>query len=118
MIQALGEFILTHRDLKVKPRGKIYAINEGNERDMDEAVKEYIRSKKYPEPGPGGKRTPSYSARYVGSMVADIHRTLLYGGIFMYPPTQAAPDGKVSVEIFLQLNTLTTYFPILVMNIT
>jgi fructose-1,6-bisphosphatase I len=92
---AIGEFILTHRDLKVKPRGKIYAINEGNERDLDEAVKEFIHSKKYPEPGPDGKRKPSYSARYVGSMVADIHRTLLYGGIFLYPPTQAAPDGKL-----------------------
>ncbi|KAI1301688.1 Fructose-1,6-bisphosphatase 1 [Halotydeus destructor] len=85
----IGEFILTDADMKVKPRGKIYSINEGYESQWDEAVKEYVRSKKYPETG------KAYSARYVGSMVSDVHRTLKYGGIFMYPATKDSPKGKL-----------------------
>ncbi|KAI8611675.1 fructose-1,6-bisphosphatase class 1/Sedoheputulose-1,7-bisphosphatase [Chytriomyces sp. MP71] len=77
-----GEFLLTHKQVKLGKK-KIYSINEGNSHAFDEAVKEYLHSVKFPEPI-NGKVSP-YSARYVGSMVADVHRTLLYGGIFMYP---------------------------------
>lgn len=86
---ALGEFILTHEDMKIKPRGKIYSINEGYSSMWDEATKEYIESLKNPKSG------KPYSARYVGSMVADIHRTLVYGGIFCYPKTKETPKGKL-----------------------
>jgi fructose-1,6-bisphosphatase I len=56
---------------------------------FDEAVREYVVSKKRPKSG------KPYGARYIGSMVADVHRTLCYGGIFMYPATSEAPKGKL-----------------------
>ncbi|KAJ6221194.1 hypothetical protein RDWZM_007006 [Blomia tropicalis] len=86
---AIGEFILTDPDMRIKPRGKIYSINEGYEAQWDEAVTEYVKSKKHPQTG------KAYGARYVGSMVADVHRTLKYGGIFMYPATKDSPKGKL-----------------------
>ena len=86
---ALGEFILTNENMKIKPRGNIYSINEGYSSLWDEATKKYIDSKKYPQSG------KPYSSRYVGSMVADIHRTLVYGGIFCYPKTKDTPNGKL-----------------------
>ncbi|TPX31321.1 fructose-bisphosphatase [Synchytrium microbalum] len=79
----LGEFVLTHPNIKIGKK-KIYSINEGNAHTFDDAVKSYIQTLKFPAEGQTGKFTP-YSARYVGSMVADVHRTLLYGGVFMYP---------------------------------
>lgn len=88
---ALGEFILTERDIRCKPRGKIYSLNEGYEQYWDPAIKEYIHNKKYPKEG------KPYSARYIGSMVADVHRTLVYGGIFLYPATSESPKGKLRV---------------------
>lgn len=86
----IGEFLLIDRNMKVKPRGKIYSINEGYASQWPEPVKKYVESLKYPK---GGKAP--YGARYVGSMVADVHRTLKYGGIFMYPATTDAPNGKL-----------------------
>lgn len=72
---SLGEFVLTHPDIQIPSRGKIYSVNEGNARLWDAATTEYIKSLKYPEEG-----KKSYSLRYIGSMVADVHRTLFYGG--------------------------------------
>lgn len=69
-----------------------YSINEGHESKWASAIKEYVHSKKYPQTG-----TP-YSARYVGSMVADVHRTIKYGGIFLYPATKDSPKGKVNFK--------------------
>ncbi|OAD56620.1 Fructose-1,6-bisphosphatase 1 [Eufriesea mexicana] len=86
---AIGEFILTERNIRIPSRGDIYSINEGHESAWDTAIKEYIRSKKYPKNG------KPYSARYVGSMVADVHRTIKYGGIFLYPATKSHPNGKL-----------------------
>ncbi|XP_013782647.1 fructose-1,6-bisphosphatase 1-like [Limulus polyphemus] len=86
---AIGEFILTDPNMTVKPRGKIYSINEGYSSLWDKAVTEYVRRKKYPQSG------KPYGARYIGSMVADVHRTLKYGGIFMYPATKDSPNGKL-----------------------
>ncbi|PIO60212.1 fructose-1,6-bisphosphatase [Teladorsagia circumcincta] len=87
---SIGEFILTHPKMKIPERGKIYSVNEGYERFFPKALKEYIHSKKYPQPGQKGM-----VQRYVGSMVADVHRTILNGGIFLYPPTGDAPQGKL-----------------------
>lgn len=85
----IGEFILTDKDMKIPQKGNIYSINEGNTHSWGEAIKEYINNQKDPAKG------KPYSARYVGSMVADVHRTIKYGGIFMYPPTESAPNGKL-----------------------
>ncbi|XP_065337737.1 fructose-1,6-bisphosphatase 1 [Cloeon dipterum] len=86
---AIGEFVLTDPNMTVPSRGKIYSINEGYAHLWEPAVAEYVASKKDPARG------KPYGARYVGSMVADVHRTLKYGGIFMYPATKDAPKGKL-----------------------
>jgi fructose-1,6-bisphosphatase I len=86
---SIGEFILTDRNMRIKPRGKIYSINEGYEADWTDPVRDYVKSKKFPTSG------KAYGARYIGSMVADVHRTLKYGGIFAYPATKSAPKGKL-----------------------
>ena len=90
LMQSIGEFILTDPDMKIPARGKIFSINEGYAKYWDESVTEYVRQCKFP---PDGKSP--LGARYVGSMVADMHRTLKYGGIFMYPASTKSPSGKV-----------------------
>lgn len=89
---AIGEFILTEANFKIKPRGNIYSVNEGYHSKWDQAMKNYVENKKYPKDG-----TKPYSCRYVGSMVADLHRTFKYGGIFMYPSTSDAKNGKLRI---------------------
>ncbi|XP_039952281.1 fructose-1,6-bisphosphatase 1 isoform X1 [Bactrocera neohumeralis] len=86
---AIGEFILTDPNMRVPEKGKIYSINEGYASDWDAGVFGYIAAKKDPSKG------KPYGARYVGSMVADVHRTIKYGGIFIYPATKSAPNGKL-----------------------
>ncbi len=77
---AFGEFVLTHPNIRIPKKGNIYSINEGNAKYWEDPIKNYIQSIKFPE----GDTKP-YSLRYVGSMVSDVHRTLLYGGVFLYP---------------------------------
>ncbi|XP_013140502.1 PREDICTED: fructose-1,6-bisphosphatase 1 [Papilio polytes] len=86
---SLGEFILTDPNMRIPEKGNIYSINEGYAAEWEEGLKSYIESKKRPASG------KAYGARYVGSMVADVHRTIKYGGIFMYPATKSAPNGKL-----------------------
>ncbi|AOA64085.1 Fructose-2,6-bisphosphatase [Komagataella phaffii] len=88
----LGEFILTYPSLKIPHTRAIYSINEGNSHYWTDGVNEYIASLKKPQAN--GK---PYSARYIGSMVADVHRTLLYGGIFGYPADSKSKSGKLRV---------------------
>lgn len=90
---SIGEFVLTHPSIKIPPRGKIFSINEGYAQYWDEPVTEYVRQCKFPKDG-----KPPMGARYVGSMVADMHRTLLYGGIFMYPASTKSPSGKLRLQ--------------------
>jgi len=85
-----GEFVLTHPDIKIKKKHNIYSANEGNSQYWFDPTRKYVDSIKYPAP-PG----KPYSLRYVGSMVADVHRTLIYGGIFMYPADKNSKDGKL-----------------------
>lgn len=92
MDNGVGEFILTHPNMQMPKKRAIYSVNEGNSLYWEEPVKEYINSLKYP--GEGGK---PYSARYIGSMVADAYRTLLYGGIFAYPADKKSPKGKLRI---------------------
>eukprot|EP00172_Hildenbrandia_rubra_P000904 Plantae.Rhodophyta-Hildenbrandia_rubra.ctg15106.p1 GENE.Plantae.Rhodophyta-Hildenbrandia_rubra.ctg15106~~Plantae.Rhodophyta-Hildenbrandia_rubra.ctg15106.p1 ORF type:complete len:370 (-),score=84.38 Plantae.Rhodophyta-Hildenbrandia_rubra.ctg15106:797-1906(-) len=89
---SLGEFVLTHPDIRVPKRGKIYSVNEGNAKNWDKATTEFINVLKFPGKDSGKQ---SYSLRYIGSMVADVHRTLFYGGIFCYPTDAKNPTGKL-----------------------
>lgn len=91
---ALGEFILTHPDMKLPKKRSIYSVNEGNSLYWEDNVKDYFNSLKYPSEGTSGK---PYSSRYIGSMVADAYRTLLYGGIFAYPADKKSPKGKLRI---------------------
>ena len=93
MDNALGEFILTHPGMKMPKSRAIYSVNEGNSLYWEEEVKEYFNSLKYPVEKSG----KPYSARYIGSMVADAYRTLLYGGIFAYPADKKSPKGKLRI---------------------
>lgn len=93
MDSALGEFILTHPDMRIPKTRSIYSVNEGNSLYWEDPVKDYFNSLKYPTQE-GGK---PYSARYIGSMVADAYRTLLYGGIFAYPADKKSPKGKLRI---------------------
>jgi fructose-1,6-bisphosphatase I len=88
---SIGEFCLSHPDMKCPENGSIYSINEGNYAEFPEGVKQYIR---YCQVEDKATRRP-YSSRYIGSLVADFHRNLLKGGIFIYPSTAKSPKGKL-----------------------
>uniref|UniRef100_A0A7N0RH77 fructose-bisphosphatase n=1 Tax=Kalanchoe fedtschenkoi TaxID=63787 RepID=A0A7N0RH77_KALFE len=85
-----GEFVLTQENIQIPKKGKIYSFNEGNYRMWDDKLKKYIDDLK--DPGPNFK---PYSARYIGSLVGDFHRTLLYGGIYGYPRDVKSKNGKL-----------------------
>ncbi|GFR44881.1 hypothetical protein Agub_g6225 [Astrephomene gubernaculifera] len=87
----IGEFVLTHPNVRIPEAGKIYSFNEGNYALWDEGVRAYMDSLKDPAKW-GGK---PYSARYIGSLVGDFHRTLLYGGIYGYPGDAKNKNGKL-----------------------
>jgi len=90
---ALGEFILTHPNMKIPKKRAIYSVNEGNTVYWDQPCREYFESIKFPKEE-GGK---PYSSRYIGSMVADAYRTLCYGGIFAYPADKKSKKGKLRI---------------------
>lgn len=82
---SLGEFFLSHQEIEMPAEGNIYSINEGSYTSFEEPVQDYVAFCK--EQG--------YSGRYIGSLVADFHRNLLKGGIYIYPCTAKAPEGKL-----------------------
>lgn len=88
---SIGEFCLSHPNMKIPSAGKIYSINEGNYVKFPHGIKNYI---KYCQQEDKNTNRP-YTSRYIGSMVADIHRNLLLGGVFIYPETSAQPYGKL-----------------------
>lgn len=88
---SIGEFCLSHPNIQIPKDGKIYSLNEGSYENFPQGVKDYIDYCK--EIDKDTKRP--YSARYIGSMVADFHRNMLKGGIFIYPATADAPNGKL-----------------------
>lgn len=88
---SIGEFCLSHSSIKTPQDGTIYSINEGNYLKFPAGVKQYI---KYCQEKDDNSHRP-YASRYIGSLVSDIHRNLLKGGIFMYPITDSAPKGKL-----------------------
>ena len=85
---SVGEFLLSHTDMQIPERGKVYSVNEGNTSYWDEATVKAVASFK----GNDNPRGKPYSHRYVGSLVADFHRTLLNGGIFVYPLDYKNPE--------------------------
>ncbi len=88
---SIGEFTLSHPDIKCPPAGKIYSVNHGNFFQYEEAVKDYITVCQKKDKTSGGP----YTQRYIGSMVSDVHRNLIKGGIFMYPAIKDRPEGKL-----------------------
>ncbi len=82
---SIGEFCLSHPNMKIPENGKIFSVNEGNLMDMEKPVQEYIAHCK----------ANKYSARYIGSLVSDFHRNLIKGGIYIYPSTKKSPKGKL-----------------------
>jgi fructose-1,6-bisphosphatase I len=86
---SIGTFCLSHPDMKIPDDGAIYSVNEGNYGYFSDGVKKYI--KYCQEEGEGRP----YSARYIGSLVADFHRNLIKGGIYFYPSTGSSPNGKL-----------------------
>ena len=88
---SIGEYSLSHPDIKCPPTGNIYSVNHGHFFRYEEAVKNYIANCQNKNQGNGGP----YTQRYTGSMVADVHRSLIKGGIFMYPATTDKPKGKL-----------------------
>ncbi len=88
---SIGEFCLSHPDMKIPRNGKIYSINEGNYAHFPDGVKKFI---KFCQEEDDATKRP-YSSRYIGSLVADFHRNLLKGGIYIYPATAKSPNGKL-----------------------
>jgi len=83
----VGEFFLSHRDIQLTGPAGIYSVNEGYTSQWTDAMRSYVNSLKAPNRG--------LTQRYIGSLVADFHRNLLKGGIFVYPATQKSPKGKL-----------------------
>lgn len=88
---SIGEFCLSHQNIKTPKSGRIYSINEGNYSKFPVGIKKYI---KYCQEKDDKSNRP-YTSRYIGSLVADFHRNLLKGGIFLYPNTSANVNGKL-----------------------
>jgi len=87
----IGEFILSDDNFEMPDHGTIYSINEGSYNSWSDGLKKYIKYCQMEDPETGRP----YSARYIGSMVADVHRTLVKGGIFIYPSSKVYPQGKL-----------------------
>jgi len=88
---SVGEFTLSHRDIKCPPNGNIYSVNQGNYFKYNEKVRQYIYNCQVNTGLQGGP----YSLRYTGTLVADMHRNLLKGGIYLYPDTAHQANGKL-----------------------
>jgi fructose-1,6-bisphosphatase I len=82
---SIGAFVRVAEQLKIPPKNKVYSLNEGNRLSLPEGYQRYLQ----------WAQESGYSSRYVGAMVGDVHRIMLQGGVFMYPPTKKAPKGKL-----------------------
>jgi fructose-1,6-bisphosphatase I len=87
----IGEYLLSHEQIRIPPRGKVYAVNEGNYHKWPAGTQRYIDHLKVPDKASGRP----YSSRYSGCLVADVHRMLLSGGIYLYPGEVDKPEGKL-----------------------
>lgn len=82
---AIGSFLLVNDDVRIPDSNKLYSMNSANLGDCDQAYRDYVE----------WANGDGYTMRYVGTMVADVHRTLMKGGVFLYPPTKKSPKGKL-----------------------
>ena len=82
---SIGAFLKVDDDVRIPKAGKTYSCNEGNRPTFPAGYQRYLE----------WAQSKGYSSRYAGAMVADVHRVLLQGGVFLYPPTKKAPDGKL-----------------------
>lgn len=99
----IGEFLLSEAEIRIPSQGSIYSINEGNSSFWNEGTRKYVESLKTPQTGQGH----SYSLRYIGSLVADFHRNLLHGGIFLYPASYKDPHRpKAKLRLLYEANPL------------
>ncbi len=83
---SIGAFLLAQEDLQMPKSGRIYSVNEAYEKQFPDGIQNYLR---------WAKEEGEYSSRYIGSLVADFHRTLIRGGVFLYPGTKKSPEGKL-----------------------
>src|SRR5207253_7481149 len=86
---SIGAYLMSHENMKMPPHGTVYSCNEANFGSFPPAYQGYLHHLR------SGSAGRTYSSRYIGSLVADFHRTLLKGGIFLYPPTASHPKGKL-----------------------
>lgn len=86
---SIGAYLMSHENVRMPPNGTVYSCNEANVETFPTAYQEYLWQLR------SGAAGRAYSSRYIGSLVADFHRTLLKGGIFLYPPTKSHPKGKL-----------------------
>ncbi len=94
---AIGAYVLSHENLRMPDQGKYYSVNEAYADQFPAPYQRYLRSLRAGDIG-------AYSSRYIGTMVADFHRTLLKGGVFLYPPTAKNPEGKL--RLLYEANTV------------
>ena len=85
----IGAYVLCHENIRMPRAGRIYSVNEANAASFPDCYQQYLSSLR------GGFEGRQYTSRYIGSLVADFHRTLLKGGVFLYPPTHEYPQGKL-----------------------
>ncbi len=88
---SIGEFFLSHPNMRMPENGRIYSVNEGNLQDFDSTLRSYLS---YCQSNDNQTGKP-YSGRYIGSLVADFHRNLIKGGIYIYPAVPSAPQGRL-----------------------
>jgi len=86
---SVGAYVLSHENMRMPEQGNVYSVNESNADSFPRPYQEYLQRLR------SGKTGRQYTARYIGSMVADFHRTLIIGGVFLYPPTAAQRRGKL-----------------------
>jgi fructose-1,6-bisphosphatase I len=86
---AIGAYLISHERIVMPPRGGLYSVNEANADSFPEPYRRFLAHLR------SGATGRTYSSRYIGSLVADFHRTLLKGGVFLYPPTRQYPGGKL-----------------------
>lgn len=91
---SLGEYFLSHQNMQIPKDGSIYSINEGSYHSFSQGVKDFVED----------CREKGYTGRYIGSLVADFHRNLLKGGIYVYPSISKSPNGKL--RLMYECNTL------------
>ena len=88
---SIGEFVLSHPDIRTPEVGTMYSVNEGNYNSFEEGLRRYIKWCQAEDRATGRP----YTTRYIGSFVSDFHRNLIKGGIYIYPASKRSPEGKL-----------------------